>query len=125
MEIKRCVACGKAFQPRPQVPDQSYCTAIECQRERRRRWQQAKRQSDPDYRDNQTRAQQAWCERHPDYWRAYRDAHPDYAERNRSQQRERNARPKMHAVAKMDASGPIFSLPSGIYRLSQSLRMEL
>ena len=119
MPSKRCAACGQTFQPRPQVPGQSYCAAIACQRERRRRWQRDKLQNDPDYRDNQARAQQAWCERHPDYWRAYRDTHPDYVDRNRFQQHERNARPKMHAVAKMDTSGPILPLPAGIYQLSQ------
>jgi hypothetical protein len=29
-------------------------------------------QSDPDYRDNQSRSQRAWLDRDPDYWRSYR-----------------------------------------------------
>jgi hypothetical protein len=36
MENKLCVACDQPFQPRPQVPHQSYCSAPDCQRERRR-----------------------------------------------------------------------------------------
>ena len=40
MEMRRCAACGKAFRPRSQVPDQRYCSALTCQRVRRRRWQQ-------------------------------------------------------------------------------------
>lgn len=59
MKSKRCAACGQAFRPRPQVSQQCYCSAPACQRERRRRWQQAKRQSHPDYHDNQARAQRA------------------------------------------------------------------
>jgi hypothetical protein len=47
---------------------------------------------DPDYRDNQARAQRAWSERHREYWREYRGSHPEYRERNRQQQRVRNAR---------------------------------
>lgn len=27
---------------------------------------------DPDYRENQTRNQRAWHDRHPEYWRTYR-----------------------------------------------------
>ena len=55
METRRCAACDKAFRPRSQVRDQTYCSALTCQRVRRRRWQRAKRQRDADYRENQAR----------------------------------------------------------------------
>lgn len=119
MEIKQCAACGQPFQARPQVPQQLYCSAGECQQERRRRWQKDKLQNDPDYQDNQARAQQAWNKRNPDYWREYRSTHPEYAERNRVRQRERNALPPIAPIAKMDVSNLVLPLPSGIYRLSQ------
>lgn len=118
MESKRCAACGESFRPRPQVPQQCFCAAPACQRERRRRWQQAKRQSDPDYRDNQARAQQAWSERHPDYWRDYRSTHRQYEERNCTQQHERDDRRRERHLAKMDASTPHFPMLSGTYRLA-------
>lgn len=118
MANKHCVACGQPFQPRPQVPQQSYCAAPDCQRERRRQWQRVKLQTDPDYQDNQARAQQAWSRRNPDYWRQYRESHPEYAERNRALQSERNAKAVLGPIAKMDASNPLPPLPSGIYRLS-------
>jgi hypothetical protein len=117
MEIKRCAACGQAFRPRSQVPLQGYCAEPACQRERRRRWQRAKRQSDPDYQDNQARAQRAWQKRNPDYWREYRREHPQYCDRNCAQQHERNARRCDPLIAKMDASAPVFPVPSGIYRI--------
>jgi hypothetical protein len=117
MEIRRCVACGQVFRPRSQVPLQAYCTALTCQRERRRRWQRVKRQSDPDYHDNQARAQRAWQKRNPDYWREYRREHPQYRERNCVQQRERNARRRKRLIAKMGVSTPDFPVPSGIYRI--------
>ncbi len=60
METKTCNACGRPFTPRPQNPNQTYCTDPECQRERRRRWQQTKRRNDADYRDNDARARKAW-----------------------------------------------------------------
>ncbi len=71
-----CACCGKPFEPRPQVPDQAYCSAPDCQRARKRQWQRAKLQSDPDYRINQHAAQQAWALRNQDYWRNYRDVRP-------------------------------------------------
>ena len=118
MKSKQCAGCGKAFHPRPQTPKQSYCSSPECQRERRRRWQYARRQSDPDYRDNQSRAQESWAERHPDYWRDYRRTHQDYRERNRTLQRERDARRRERVLAKMDVSAGDSPVPSGTYRLT-------
>ena len=105
MEMRRCAACGEAFRPRSQVPDQTYCSALTCQRVRRRRWQQAKRQSDADYRENQARAQRAWVQRHRDYWRAYRRTHPQYCESNRLAVRQRRRKRRRCAAqfAKMDA----------------------
>lgn len=35
---RRCAHCGKPFQPRPQVPNQTYCPSVECQRERAHRF---------------------------------------------------------------------------------------
>ena len=65
---RHCTCCGKPFEPRPQVPDQAFCSAPDCQRARKRQWQRAKLQSDPDYRINQRAAQQAWSQRNQDYW---------------------------------------------------------
>lgn len=125
MEKKHCAACGKSFWPRTQVPNQSYCSALECQRERRRRWQRHKLQTDPDYHDNQSRAQRAWLDRNPDYWREYRVSHPKYVERNRTLQHERNAKGLVNPIAKMDVSNPAIPLPSGIYRLSLVTSAEI
>ncbi|MCP4286741.1 MAG: hypothetical protein GY792_20225, partial [Gammaproteobacteria bacterium] len=65
MEKKRCAACRKHFHPRPQSPDQKFCSAAQCQRERKRRWQKARRAADPDYRDNDVQANRDWRSRHP------------------------------------------------------------
>lgn len=124
MQKRRCGGCGRVFVPRPQVPTQRYCSAKRCQRERRRRWQAAKRYDDPDYQENQAQAQRRWLQRHPEYWREYRKKHPEYTERNRRAQRERNEKRRgaQHAVAppiaKSDASGAICALVSGTYRLT-------
>ena len=118
MASRRCAVCGEQFAPRAQVPKQSTCAAVECQRERKRRWQQAKLQSDPAYRENQSQANKAWAKKHPQYCRDYRAANPEYVERNRAQQRIRNSRRRKADIAKMDASAPQMSLTTGIYRLT-------
>lgn len=116
MENKRCSACGQPFQPHPQVPTQSYCSDAECQRERRRRWQQKKRHEDPDYRDNDARYRKRWVAAHADYWKQYRDAHLAYVQRNRVLQQERNRRLRA-PIANENASPSCLTLPTGRYRL--------
>lgn len=117
MEHRECLACGKLFLPRSQNPTQTYCSKKSCQRERRRRWQQLKRETDQDYVDNQARAQQAWSARNPSYWREYRRLNPQYAEDNRAQQLVRNYKNRSDLIAKMDASTSSKTLSSGLYRL--------
>jgi hypothetical protein len=118
MEIKRCAACNQSFRQHPQVRNQSYCSAPECQRERRRRSQQKKRRDDPDYRDNDSRNNKDWAAKSPDYWKRYREDHPDYADRNRRLQQIRNQKQREAKIAKVDESGLLSSLPSGRYRLT-------
>lgn len=125
MGTRRCAACAERFTPRRNVPDQQYCSKPQCQRERRRRWQRQKLRQDPDYRANQTAAQQRWRERHPEYWRRYRQSHPDYTARNRQQQRQRNRRRAQAGagsapplIAKMDAYTSQKPVASGTYRLT-------
>ena len=111
MTTRTCAYCGNPFQPRPQVPKQTYCPSPECQRARKLRWQQDKIRTDPDYRDNQRDAQRAWFDRHPGYWPAYRAS--GSVSLDRSGHRETDGPGK--GLAKMDVS----TLPSGLYQLQQ------
>jgi hypothetical protein len=120
METKHCAACGQVFQPSSHSPRQAYCSAPACQRARKRRWQKEKLQSDPDYVENQVRAQQAWSSSHADYWRNYRTEHPDYVDQNREKQHGRNARNRGKVIAKMDVSNGGNGAPdlhSGLYQI--------
>ena len=118
MAIKRCIACGDSFASRPQVPSQAYCSTEACQRERRKLWQRDKRRLDTDYQDNQRSANKKWLATQADYWQRYRREHPDYAERNRTQQRARNAA-RAKRVANMGVSSPPVFIESGIYKLTR------
>jgi hypothetical protein len=72
------------------IPDQQYCSERQCQNKRRQKWRKQKMTSDKDYQANQYDAQKRWCRKNQDYWRRYRDQHPDYVKRNRQLQRLRN-----------------------------------
>jgi hypothetical protein len=133
MEKKRCAACRKLFHPCPQSRGQKYCSAAECQRERKRRWQVAKRAGDPDYRDNDAQANRNWRTRHPDYWRAYRRTHPQSVLRNRRKQRERDRSrrikprlaPSTPHLANEDASSLQSPFETGTYRMIRVTRGDL
>lgn len=117
MLTKSCAACGKLFVPRPQIPNQQFCSNHECQRERRRRTQAKHRANKPASRVNDAQYCRDWRIKNPDYWKRYRDTHPEYAERNRVQQRQRNKARKISGIAN-DAVWPAHAFIGGLYRLS-------
>jgi len=123
-ERRTCKHCLQGFSPRPQNPDQQYCSEQACQRARKRHWQQQKLLADADYQANQRAAQKSWVENNPDYWRHYRESNPDYVEGNRQRQGERNHRRCKQdtvqiPIAKMDASIPESFINPGRYLLTR------
>ena len=108
MTTRICACCGQPFVPRPQVPNQAYCASPVCQRTRRQRWQRDKMENDPDYRDNQHRSQRAWMDRHPDYWRHYRNTS--------APSKDRKTARKLCDALPVDASFPT-ELRPGLYRI--------
>ncbi len=101
--MSKCAHCGDPFEPNPRVKNQEYCGKKECQRERKRVWQQEKMKSDPDYKANQQDCQKRWRDKNPDYWRKYRSQHPEYVERNRLLQKERDKKRRILNLANMDS----------------------
>jgi len=116
-QAPRCRCCGQPFVPRPQNPTQSYCSDPACQRARKREWQRAKRACDPDYRANDRAAQRTWAQAHPQYWRAWRERHPESVARNRQAQGVRNARRGAGVIAKEDVWMRESALVAGTYRV--------
>lgn len=91
-----------------------------------------KRINDPDYRENQKHAYKKWLKESPHYWKQYRANHPDYAKRNREQQRERNhLRKKLlgnnaSLIAKSDALiVKISFIPEGYNNISPNCKRPL
>ena len=86
----RC-ACCKRIRPRnPRVKNQRYCGDKRCQQARKTKWEREKLQSDPYYRINKKECQERWKQQNPDYWKQYRQTHPEYRRRNRRMQSRRD-----------------------------------
>lgn len=92
LKRKRCLGCQELYRPRPQVPNQKYCSKPECQRQRRNAGQRRRRARDKDHCANDRESRQCWREKRPGYWKEYRSKRPEYVARNREQQKERNKR---------------------------------
>ena len=84
-----CKQCNAVF-TKQRNPSQVYCSAPDCQRERKNKWRREKMSDDSDYKSNQQSANKRWHTKNPDYWRDYRASHPDYAQSNREAQRVRD-----------------------------------
>ncbi len=112
MEEIVCCSCGDVFERSVRHKNQCYCPKPECQRARKAAWKRYKMHTDPDYKFNQTLSNKKWVKAHPGYWKAYRQKHPEKAERNRMLQsirnRRRSSKPKNRSddelIAKVDAS---------------------
>ena len=124
MFTRSCGACGKLFFPRPQIPNQQFCSDHECQRERRRRTQAERRANNSATRMNDTQYCRDWRIKNPDYWKRYRATHPEYTERNRIQQRQRNKLRKTSDIAN-EAVWPAHPFIGGLYRLSPATRRKI
>lgn len=117
MSTRSCAACGRLFVQRPQIPNQRFCSDHACQRERRRRTQAERRANKPEAGANSAQYYRDWRIKNPDYWKCYRATHPEYAERNRIQQRQRNKVRKNSDIAN-EAAWPAHPFIGGLYRLS-------
>ncbi len=99
-----CKHCSTEF-IKLRNPNQMFCSAPICQRERKNAWRREKMQGDSDYTNNQRAANQRWQSKNPDYWQNYRLSHPSYVQRNREAQRVRDGTESRNAshLAKSDA----------------------
>ena len=70
---------------------------------------------DPKYQENQQDSQQCWMEQNPDYWRNYRNQHPEYVKRNRFLQKDRDQKRCNRNLAKMDALTKKSHVKAGSY----------
>lgn len=94
MKQRKCIYCGKSFQPSPYHPNQRVCSRKICRRKRDRDYHHRKLLTDETYRTTCRESKKHWRERNPDYHREYRKNHPSLVAQNRHLQRKRDRRRK-------------------------------
>jgi hypothetical protein len=106
MEPILCVSCFEFFPPSPRHKNQSYCMKPKCQKARKANWKRTKMIIDPDFKEDQRLSTKKWLQNNPDYWKNYRNRHPEKTQRNRMLQHIRNRRQRQKS--KTDESGNDF-----------------
>jgi hypothetical protein len=114
-----CKCCRKRFTIK-RNPQQVYCSDKPCQHHRKIVWRKAKMKNDLDYRINQNAANKRWQSNNPDYWRRYRERHPEYVESNRCAQQVRDGTAPVNAshLAKSDTLTSETLMMPGTYWLT-------
>lgn len=100
MPSRCCRYCRQAFQPSKYRPDQSVCSAVACQRQRRTEYHRQKLAADAEYAQVVRDSQRKWRETHTDYQRQYRQKNPAAAEQNREKQQQRDGRRRVRKLVK-------------------------
>src|ERR1017187_4325432 len=94
-----CWFCQCAFDPSRYHPEQTVCKAAECQQRIRREYHRRKVAAGPVYRQVCNDSSQKWRAQNPDYWKQYRQAHPDKADQNRARQQPRDQKRRVRDLA--------------------------
>ena len=115
---RRCRYCNQPFEPSRGHPQQVVCSRQACQQRRRADSRKQKLAADPEYRQVCRESACKWRADHPDYWRRYRAAHPQSAERNRSRPRwpwSGAARRVSPATSAQAVKGPVTRVVTGVF----------
>ena len=115
MRDRRCPYCQQLFWPDPYHPQQLICSQANCRRQRNRDYHRQKIASDPVYQQVCLESPRKWREAHADYWKKYRQNHPEQVERNRRKQRLRDEKRRLANLANNNLAicqVPVFQSPN-------------
>jgi hypothetical protein len=122
MVQRRCRYCEQNFHPSKYQPTQLVCSQPDCQRRRRADYHRQKIAADPEYRQVCRDSPQKWRFRNPDYWRRYREKHPEAVERNREQQRLRDRKRRLGDLANNNSAFDLKRSAAEIWLLGSGLQ---
>ena len=97
-----CRYCQQIFQPSIYRPRQGVCSQTDCQRQRRGDYHRERIRKDVAYAADVRASQRKWRASHPEYWKQYREQHPESVARNRKQQQQRDRKRRVVNLAKMN-----------------------
>ncbi len=90
------------FQPSIYRPEQHVCSEPACQRQRRSEYHRERIRRDAAYAEDVRASQRKWRHANLDYWKRYREQHPESVTRNRQRQQHRDQKLRVVNLAKMN-----------------------
>lgn len=91
-DVRKCPFCGEFFLPDRRIKRRQICCGKEgCKRKRKMVSQKRWVEKNPGYFRGRYYNTKAWLKAHPGYLRRYKATHPEYVEKNRVDQRRRDA----------------------------------
>lgn len=107
---KRCPYCKCLYWPDPRLKGrQKACKKDKCQKGRKREGQTKWLENNPGHFRGQYIRTKEWLSSHPGYMKGYRESHPEYVERNRQAQRNRDKRRSYRCQKVLDIQDEILS----------------
>ena len=122
MVQRPCRFCPCSFQPSRFHPEQTVCAAAKCQRQRRREYHRRKVAADSVYRQVCNDSSQKWRAENPGYWKRYREAHPDKANRNRALQQTRDQKRRVRDLANNNSALDLKSCAAAVWLFGPAAR---
>lgn len=122
MSPRNCRYCQQSFQPSKCHPAQLVCSGLECQRQRRADYRRGKLAHDPAYAEKCRESARKWRKLHPDYWPAYRQAHPISMTRNREQQSARDRKQHLQTLANNTLASELRPCPATVWLMGSEWR---
>ena len=99
---RSCRYCQQIFQPSIYRPEQHVCSEPACQRQRRSEYHRKRIRRDAAYAEDVRASQRKWRHANLDYWKRYREQHPESVTRNRQRQQQRDQKRRVVNLAKMN-----------------------
>ena len=99
---RSCRYCQQIFQPSIYRPEQHVCSEPVCQRQRRSEYHRERIRRDAAYAEDVRASQRKWRHANLDYWKRYREQHPESVTRNRQRQQQRDQKRRVVNLAKMN-----------------------
>lgn len=99
---RSCRYCQQIFQPSIYRPEQHVCSEPACQRQRRSEYHRERIRRDAAYAEDVRASQRKWRHANLDYWKRYREQHPESVTRNRQRQQHRDQKLRVVNLAKMN-----------------------
>jgi hypothetical protein len=118
MSERRCRYCQQTFQTSKYQPQQTVCGQRLCQQRRRSEYRRRKLAADCEYRQVCRDSAHKWRERNRDYWKGYREQHPESVARNREQQQARDRRQRLLNLANNTSALDLKHSAAGVWLLN-------